>query len=384
MCVITLVEAVRPTDEQVRQMFEQNPKGGGGIAWREVINPEEAEKFRVTPGVPVVRWRKGLNKEQMVSANKELPFPYVLHFRQPSHDTSQSMLACHPFQIDPEATTGFEGTFEGYVLFHNGSWGGWRQKLENLCIASGGRIKVPSGAWSDTRALAFCAHHFGLYFLEAANEKVIAFGPGELDIEQFGGPWLDVPVPGQQGNIVCSNRSWERTYTVTDRRNDTSKLLNAAQAAVTPTVRNEGTGGSPLGTFRHPYGCAAGAAGQQSDQQESVQKAAQGTVTRDGTGPTYTPVRAGTLEQRVCTGCGKSTPVGTRILEQWFCLQCWADSTGLQAKSPIRWTGICRRCKVGSSGMKEVLNDEWICHACWDTNGRPRTYYAKDLATEGE
>src|SRR5947207_2287589 len=127
MCVATLVETVRPSDNQVEQMFEQNPKGGGGVAYRDG---------------GLVHWKKGLDKAAMVDLNRKLPFPYILHFRQPSHDTSDSILACHPFQIDADATIGTEGTTDGWVLFHNGFWINWRDKLQALALASA--HKLPS------------------------------------------------------------------------------------------------------------------------------------------------------------------------------------------------------------------------------------------------
>lgn len=380
MCVITLVETVRPTDEQVRQMFEQNPKGGGGAAWREVVD-----------GKKMVHWKKGLTKDQMVEINKELPFPYVLHFRQPSHDTSQSLLACHPFQIDDQATTGFEGTFEGWVLFHNGSWGGWRSKLESFLIASGGRLKGPSGAWSDTRALAFLANYMGFVFLEAINEKVIAFGPDEWDIEQFGGPFNDVKVPGTEGTITVSNLTWQRVTTTPYvphgghgyghsgggyARNETSKTLAAAQAAIVPGVR-EGGGASQPTSFRREAGATEGHAGATGDLTERVQTPSQGIG--------FTNDHIGALIQkatRQCVQCKKVTPVGNVILGQYFCLQCWATANKSGHASPLKWIGTCGRCKVQNSGMKTVLGDEWLCHDCWTTNGKPKIYFAKERHTD--
>lgn len=374
MCVITLVETVRPSDEQIRQMWDQNPKGGGGVAWR--------SRGRV-------EWKKGLTKDEMVAINKKLPMPYVLHFRQPSTDTSASKLACHPFQVDPEGSTGFEGSYEGFVLFHNGYWSGWRSKLEGLCIASGGRIKMPSGAWSDSRALALASFHIGFGFLEAANEKVICLGPGENDVEMFGGPWFSVKADGSADTFVVSNRTWERTtYTVTDRRSTaqeaTSRLLGAAQDAVTG-----GSGGSSaVKPFRYTDGSAAEEAGREGDQQESVQKGAEGAEKERGRGSVEAPDRSlvdpridtiGT--RRSCGGCAKSTGSGTMYLGKFFCWQCWAALPREQeAPKSSAYVGICTKCRISHAAMKTSDGDQWICHTCWGTNGKPTVYWAKDRA----
>lgn len=372
MCVIVLIETVRPSENQIENMWDANSKGGGGAAWREA---------------GFVKWKKGLDKKEMLSLNRTLPLPYVLHFRQPSNDTSDSLLACHPFQIDEDATSGFEGTFDGYVLFHNGYWGEWRRKMEALSLASGGKIKGPSGAWSDSRALALSAHHMGLMFLEFVNERVLCLGPGELDIEMFGGPWLAVKGPDSEETFVVSNRTWEKGYTVTDHRKQaqesTSKLLGAAQAAVTGNTSGESGGTSQGRTFPATHERTTPAAGSQGDQQEQVQKGSQGAIHGDVARGAQRGT--GTLEgqKQSCTGCGKQTAAGTIILEQWFCYQCWAkhDSRDQEPVNEALWIGTCERCRVGSSGMKTLLGDQWLCHACWQTNGKPKIYYARERGT---
>ena len=366
MCVVALVESVRPSDEQIRQMWDQNSKGGGGAAWRDVMD-----------GVRVVRWKKGLNKDEMVALNTTLPFPYVLHFRQPSHDTSDSLLATHPFQIDEDATSEFEGVVAGWVLFHNGYWNEWRKKLE--AIAMTGFKKLPSGAWSDTRGLAWASHYLGFGFLEMVNERVLCLGPEELDIEMFGGPWLAVKGPSSEKTFVVSNRTWERvSYTVHDRRSETSKLLTAAHEAVSGKVG----GTSQVTSFPGADERASYKAGAEGNQQKRVQTEAQGSVQGDDTSIDGT---LGDEERHACANCTKMTRVGQIILNQWLCYQCWSkhnkiSAIGASDQSGMCWVGTCQRCRAGSSGMKTVLGDEWLCHACWETNGKPKIYYAKDRA----
>lgn len=352
-------------------MWSQNPKGGGGAAWQESIKgPGGARR--------VVRWRKGLDEKEMLAINKELPFPYVLHFRQPSHDTSDSLLATHPFQVDEHATTGFDGTFDGWVLFHNGYWAEWRKKLEALMLAAGGTIKGPSGAWSDTRGLALVAHHLGFAFLEMVNEKVLCLGPGDGDIEMFGGPWLAVGVPDTDGQFVVSNRTWERTTYVYDRRNETSKLLTAAQDAVTPKTGKSG-GTSQQTPFPSAHGTAQDPARSRGAESQQVQEGTEGHLAGD----VERSKERGSLSDgstRSCGGCHKMTSAGTLVGERWLCWQCWArdDKRGRSDEHSELYVGTCSRCKVGSSGMKTVLGDEWLCHACWETGGKPKIYYARE------
>ena len=312
MCVVALVESVRPSDEQIHQMWEQNSKGGGGVAWRDVMD-----------GVGVVRWKKGLNKDEMIAFNNTLPFPYVLHFRQPSHDTSDSLLATHPFQIDEDATSEFEGVVAGWVLFHNGYWNEWRKKLE--AIAMTGFKRLPSGAWSDTRGLAWAAHHLGFGFLEMANEKVLCLGPEELDIEMFGGPWLSVKGPNSEKTFVVSNRTWERvSYAVNDHRTETSKLLSAAQKSVS----GKAGGTSQETPFPAADGGSSHEAGAQGDQQKRVQTAHQGAI-KGASISNDSTLDDG--ERHACADCNKMTRVGQIILNRWLCYQCWSN----QDKIPL-------------------------------------------------
>ena len=81
--------------------------------------------------------------------------------------------------------------------------------------------------------------------------------------------------------------------------------------------------------------------------------------------------------------------MGSYIIGMWFCLQCWskderrfddADTNVQRTLSEKLWVGTCERCRVGSSGMRTVIGNSWICRTCWETNGKPKTYYARDGA----
>ena len=407
MCVCVLVQKIRPSDEQVGQFWDQNPKGGGGVAYRGTVLATEVEELGIPEGTPVVRWQKGLTKEEMLKLNLELPLPYILHFRQPSQDTSDSLLACHPFQIDADATTGFEGVTPGWVLFHNGHWAEWRKKIEALAIAGFGTPGfkgLPAGVWSDTRGLAWTTHYLNFGFLEMINEKVLCLGPGERDIQMFGGPWLRVKAPDSEDTFVVSNVTWQHSTRINDRRHHggqttaaqeaTTKLLNAAQSAVTPPGR---TGGSAQpDSFRSADGrtgttAGAGQGPSVRAQQESIQERGQGsgprTVEARQNGHSD-PLRSGVSDgvKRACLPCGKMTPMGTLVNGAWHCFQCWAQHPTARVDSLLArqeeqlWVGTCQKCRVGSSGMKTILGDEWICHTCHETQGKPKIYYARERA----
>lgn len=165
MCVIAFVEddQKRPSTEEVEAMFQRNP-AGAGIAWRHE---------------GLVRWRKGLELEEIDDLVQSVPAPFVAHFRIPTCGNAPELLT-HPFPISPTAELALEGSTDGFVLFHNGHWGSWEDKIMQLAAAA--RLKLDDNAWSDSRAMAWVAGNFGLGCLELIKEKIIAFGPEEVHI----------------------------------------------------------------------------------------------------------------------------------------------------------------------------------------------------------
>lgn len=188
MCVIAIVDEERPTEDEITAMFETN-KYGAGIAWR-----QEDDKT----GKLMVHWRKGLDLPEIQRLMKELPLPYVAHFRIPSVGMENNKFLCHPFLIDKHATYVLAGRTNGGVLFHNGHWGEWRARTWDLLLK--GNQKLPIGPWSDTRAMAFAAAVAGEGILEIINEKAVVFTPNSLQI--FGDPW------STHGKTLYSNTSW--------------------------------------------------------------------------------------------------------------------------------------------------------------------------------
>lgn len=185
MCVILIAPKVRPTDAMIEACHASNDKGAG-IAWREGGR---------------VRWKKGLltvTEMQELAATK--PLPYVLHFRIPTVGGPRKDLA-HPFPIDKSIPNTLEGTTKGFVLFHNGHWNKWRETMLEAVVNTS--TKLPAGKYSDSRAMAFCAAIYGIPFLDIIDEKFVAFGPGDEDIEVSTFGWTLVE------GVWASNTGWQ-------------------------------------------------------------------------------------------------------------------------------------------------------------------------------
>lgn len=181
MCVIAIVETVRPSDSMVERMWNHN-HDGGGVAWRE--NGK-------------VKWYKGLDLEAIQGLCRTLPMPYVAHFRLQSVGGLSPTLT-HPFPIDDfNAGLDLSGETTGSVLFHNGTWGDWRNVVLNTAINA--QVELPDGDWSDTRALAWAAKIYGKAILPIINEKTVIFGPDFLRITNLNAGWKKVD------GVYCSN-----------------------------------------------------------------------------------------------------------------------------------------------------------------------------------
>lgn len=183
MCVIMLAQTKRPTEGMITRGYNTNDQGAG-IAWR-----QEGKVY----------WEKGLNLDEMQHLCATLPMPYVAHFRIASCGGQRPSL-CHPFPIQRTAPLALKGSTSGYVLFHNGHWGDWKRSVLET-VRAVPNFKIPTGKWSDTRAMAWYAAHVGLGVLEFIDEKTVAFGPS--DIEIFGSGW------GTVEEVLVSNTHFQ-------------------------------------------------------------------------------------------------------------------------------------------------------------------------------
>jgi len=209
----------RPTPEIVEKAWNHNDHGGG-VAWRE----------NNKAGKPIVRWEKGLDLKEMQDYCKNLPLPFIAHFRIASVGGRLEDL-CHPFEIGANASVKLSGETGRGVLFHNGTWGQWRSFSLEFATKRPG-ITIPVGAWSDTRAMAWIASYIGDGVLEFINEKTVVYGPKHLQI--FGDGWEEVE------GITMSNKFFLNSF----RKQQNAYSGHSGGSTVVSAVQNSGSSGS--------------------------------------------------------------------------------------------------------------------------------------------
>lgn len=221
MCVIFIADRVRPTKEMVEKAFEKN-KEGAGIAWREKGQ---------------VKWAKGLELDKISHLIQSVPLPFIAHFRIQTVGGVVPELT-HPFQIDVMSSLALHGRTPGGLMFHNGTWHLWKDKLLDTAVKSG--AKLPGGRWSDSRAMAFCAAIYGHGVLDMIDEKSVVMTP--TDIEIYGNGWTRV------NDVAVSNRLWEDVKYPTRASGEKS---GTEPEAVKESENGKSGGASPQGTFRN-------------------------------------------------------------------------------------------------------------------------------------
>jgi hypothetical protein len=164
MCVILVCpKKVRPDRATLDACHRANPHGVG-LAWR-----EDGE----------VRWLKGLEPEGLEPLIAKLSGEIVIHFRLASVGEVTPKL-CHPFPITSRASTRLSGHARA-VLFHNGTWTGWRELLRRLP-----RHQQPDAPLSDTRLVAILASLCGMDMLERLPGRWVFF---DRDFTELYGDW---------------------------------------------------------------------------------------------------------------------------------------------------------------------------------------------------
>lgn len=148
MCVIYACYKGVPSHAELAAA-EENNSHGGGLAW-------------IEDGL--VHWKKGLEFKEMRTILKRISPPLLIHFRIASEGPVCDELT-HPFPCTPGAELALEGTAPA-VLCHNGTWSGWKTEVKEALERAAGKIKAPPGPWSDSRAMAWLAGHFGVGILE--------------------------------------------------------------------------------------------------------------------------------------------------------------------------------------------------------------------------
>lgn len=180
MCVILIAEQERPSPTMIEKAYQANSHGAG-IAWREPGTTDEGAPLLNEEGEPIieVRWQKGLTLDQLQERVASVPLPFVVHCRIASCGGQRPELT-HPFPIDEEVELYLNGSTTGDVLFHNGHWNKWKEVAVETAKSMG--VRLPEGKLSDTRIMAWCAHHYGRNFIELIDEKGVSFGPENMQI----------------------------------------------------------------------------------------------------------------------------------------------------------------------------------------------------------
>ena len=139
MCVIIVCPPkVRPGLNALMACAAANPHGAG-VAWR-----AKGE----------VRWTKNLGPIEVHQLLRKLKGEVVIHFRWASVGGVSPEL-CHPFPVNKSAQTSLVGK-ASRVLFHNGTWGGFKDAL--AYIERTEKRKV-GGPISDSRVMALLVNH---------------------------------------------------------------------------------------------------------------------------------------------------------------------------------------------------------------------------------
>jgi len=186
MCVLIVAQNSKIDKKTFKKAWQENPDGFG-MAWR---------------GNGEVHYKKGimsLKEAMQFYYSREFPLPHILHFRIASVGEVCPELT-HPFELG--WNTELEGHTKRGVVFQNGTD---REALKHIItVALVRKRELPTGKWSDARALGILIKELGvnvLNFLDAG--KVAVFTPDKL--------YLHGEFKEYKGNLF-SNLYWQYGY----------------------------------------------------------------------------------------------------------------------------------------------------------------------------
>jgi hypothetical protein len=155
MCQVLFSESANPPRQALVDGNAMN-KDGFGFAWSKDKQ---------------VSWSKGFNSkeltEEMIDHYMALPFPKAIHFRLATHGGTTQALT-HPFPIKRGNPHDLQGNAKS-VLFHNGIWHAYDDRLREAILAGTLNPNVLEGGMSDSRAMAVLAQRFGVNILDVLN-----------------------------------------------------------------------------------------------------------------------------------------------------------------------------------------------------------------------
>mgnify|MGYP000941694876 CR=1 FL=1 len=173
MCIICICDKRKLTDDEIYNCWTSN-HDGAGIAW--------AENGKV-------KYKKGfLELEDFTKFYKNVNvLPHVVHFRTGTSGGNGPEMT-HPFIVDDKGSLDLEYEGDKSVLFHNGVITDWKDMAMTYFLSN--NIKIPDGAWSDTRLLALLCSRLGYPVLDFIYGKFVVIHPSGL-IVRYGTFTLD-------------------------------------------------------------------------------------------------------------------------------------------------------------------------------------------------
>ena len=235
MCIaLCSPNGIRPTESIIDDCYASNSHGAG-IAWA-VGNK--------------VRWKKGLDLPGIKAALAAIPLttPFVMHFRITSVGPTCPELT-HPFPIDMESSVENEGEANS-VLFQNGTYGSWEDKLLAAVVHKG--TELPPPPWSDSRALAVVCAAYGsniLYMLGNSSRFCVFTAGATPDKRSMKliGDWTErdgIHYSNKYCEPFVTRHTANTTFTQGGSAANTTTSPTTPSTAVTHSVQSSGTNGS--------------------------------------------------------------------------------------------------------------------------------------------
>lgn len=234
MCVIFIAQQARPTERELAAMWDKNSHGAG-IAWRETR--EDGQK--------IIKFEKGLDFEEMKELSLNVPFPFIGHFRIASIGGISRYLT-HPFEVSQNTRPNLQGSTEEGVLFHNGHWPNWVEWVKDTLKFGKGEIKLPTGKWSDSRAMAWLSAIYGAGLMELIDENITILYPDKIEV--FGKRWSVYDKRYMISNDFWVPKSWSWEKKDEPKSQEQSQL--PAPILIPPVQQPGGAAGSGHTPFR--------------------------------------------------------------------------------------------------------------------------------------